>query len=37
MFMDNYTIFDWGPRGIWLSKCSDYNNSSMCDYVIQET
>ena len=36
MFMANYTIVDWGPHGIRLSKCSDDNYSSVCDYATQK-
>ena len=35
IFVTNYTIVDWGPHGIWLSNCSDDNNSTICDYVTQ--
>ena len=37
MFLANYTIVDWGPHDIWLSNCSDYINSTICDYVTQVT
>ena len=37
MFVANYTIVDWGPHDIWLSNCSDYINSTICDYVTQVT
>ena len=35
MFMANYTIVDWGPQDMWVSNCSDYINSTMCDYATQ--
>ena len=35
MFVANYTIFGWGPHGMWLSKCSDGINSAVCDYATQ--
>ena len=31
----NHPIVDWGPRGMWLSNCSEDVNSSMCDYATQ--
>ena len=37
MFMANHTIVDWGLHGIRLSNCSDYINSTVCDYVTQIT
>ena len=37
MFVNNYTIVDWGPYGMWLSNYSDDINSTMCDYVTQVT
>ena len=30
MFVANHTIVDWGPRGMWLSNCSDDINSIVC-------
>ena len=35
MFMANHTIVDWGLHGIRLSNCSDYINSTVCDFVTQ--
>ena len=35
MFVANYTIFGWGPHGMWLSKGSDGINSTVCDYATQ--
>ena len=29
MFVANHTIVDWGPHGMWLSKCSDDINSTV--------
>ena len=33
--MANYTTVDWGPHDMWISNCSDYINSIMCDYATQ--
>ena len=35
MFVANYTIVDWGPHGVWLSKYADDINSTMCDCANQ--
>ena len=35
MFVANYTTVDWGPHDMWISNCSDYINSIMCDYATQ--
>ena len=35
MFVTNHTIVDWGPRGMWLSNCSDDIHSTVCDYATQ--
>ena len=35
MFMANYTIVDWGPRGMWLFNCSDDINNTVDDYATQ--
>ena len=35
MFMAIYTIVDWGPHGMWVSKCSDDIGSTICDYATQ--
>ena len=33
MFVANHTTVDWGPHGMWLSKCSEDVNSTVCDYA----
>ena len=35
MFVANYNLVDWGPYGMWLSNCSDDNNSTVSDYGAQ--
>ena len=35
MFVANHIIVDWGPRGMWLSNCSEDVNCSVCDYATQ--
>ena len=35
MFVAKYTIVDWGPHGVWLSKYADDINSTVCDYATQ--
>ena len=33
MFVANHTIVDCGPHSMWLSKCSEDVNSTVCDYA----